>query len=90
MEWTPIEVQCYSGYKGDETPRTLILEGRTLDVADVVDRWYQGGARPEDPVLDYFKVATQDGSSYLLRHDRRSGVWYLGRTEAPQPPPLTP
>jgi len=66
----PITVQCYAGYKGDERPTSFSLEGRTLRVEEIVDRWHD---------IDYnsFKVVAEDGLSYLLRHDLNSDGWEL-------------
>lgn len=71
----PVTVECYAGYKGDERPTSFTLEGRTLKVEEVLDRWYD---------LDYhcFKVLARDGKGYLLRHDLNSDSWEL----APAPP----
>jgi hypothetical protein len=34
-----IEVECYAGHRGEQTPRTLILAGRRIAVAEVLDAW---------------------------------------------------
>jgi hypothetical protein len=67
---THITVQTYSGYKGDERPVSFSRAGRTLLVQEIVDRWYD---------LDHncFKVLTDDGRSYLLRHDLNDDEWEL-------------
>jgi len=36
--WEPARVECYAGYRGDETPRTIILCGTRLPVASVLSR----------------------------------------------------
>jgi hypothetical protein len=63
-------VDCTAGYRGEETPRRCELEGRWLDVLEVVDRWY-------GPDYRYFKVRASDGVLYLLRHDERGDAWEL-------------
>ncbi len=79
MKLTPIRVECYAGVKADETPRRFWQEERLVEVADVVDRWYQVESQPEWPRADYFKVRATDGSEYLLKHDLESDEWYLGQ-----------
>jgi hypothetical protein len=32
-----VGVECYAGHRGEQTPRTLILEDRRIGVAEVVD-----------------------------------------------------
>jgi len=79
MKLTPIQVECYAGAKADETPRRFIQEARTLEVAEVLDRWYQVESKPEWPQADYFKVRGEDRRDYLLKHDLESDEWFLGQ-----------
>ena len=55
MRLTQIEVECYAGAKADETPRRFNLEGQTLEVNEVLDRWYQVESKPEWPRAYYFR-----------------------------------
>ena len=34
-----VGVECYAGHRGEQTPRTLILGDRRIDVGEVVDAW---------------------------------------------------
>ena len=54
MSLTQIEVECYAGAKADEKPRRFNLEGQTIEVGEVLDRWYQVESKPEYPRADYF------------------------------------
>lgn len=67
---TPVTVQCYAGYKGDERPASFSNDGRTLRIQEVVDRWY-------DIDFNCFKVLAEDGATYLLRHDLNTDNWSL-------------
>jgi hypothetical protein len=42
----PIRVESYSGGRADQEPRVLCRGGRRLEVAAIVDRWFQGGTDP--------------------------------------------
>ena len=79
MKLIPIEIECYSGSKADETPRRFNWGGRIIEVREVLDRWYQVESRPEWPRADYFKVESADHQEYLLKHDLESDEWFLGR-----------
>jgi len=79
MRLTPIEVECYAGAKADETPRRFSLEGRTVEVGEVLDRWFQIEIKPEWPRADYFKVRAVDERKYLLKHDLEADEWFLGQ-----------
>ena len=65
-----IEVIAYSGYKANERPLSFILDGRELEVTNIVDRWY-------GEEHDCFKVLADDGEVYLLRWHRTMDFWSL-------------
>lgn len=65
-----IEVIAYSGYKGDQEPRALVVDGVRTAVLGITDRWY-------DPHAAYFKAAAADGWQYLLRWDYETLCWSL-------------
>lgn len=77
MELFPTEVRCYAGHKADEAPRRFAQGDRWIEVAEILDRWYQGDRDPEWPIADYFKVVGDDGQEYLLKHDREYDEWFL-------------
>lgn len=64
----PVTVECYAGYRGEETPRRFHLGRRRVEVLEVSDRWLAPDHR-------YFKLRGDDGGRYILRHDGKSGTW---------------
>ena len=79
MHLIAIQVECYAGAKADETPRRFVWKGGSIEVREVLDRWYQVESTPEWPRADYFKVASADEREYLLKHDLESDEWFLGQ-----------
>lgn len=65
-----VEVECYSGHKGDERPLRVRLGERIEEVVRVEDRWYSPGET-------YFRVVMQCGDRYILRHQEVQDVWLL-------------
>ncbi|MCG6895114.1 MAG: hypothetical protein LJE65_16035 [Desulfobacteraceae bacterium] len=65
-----IAVVCHSGYRGEETPRSLQLGKRTVEAVQVMDRWLSPDHR-------YFKILGDDGGIYIVRHDDRLDRWEL-------------
>ncbi len=65
-----IRVECYAGYRGEETPRRFWLGAKKVEVQDVLDRWMAPDHR-------YFKVLGHDKAVYILRHDVLSWDWNL-------------
>ncbi|MGI5863289.1 MAG: hypothetical protein ACOX6T_14710 [Myxococcales bacterium] len=64
-----LEVDCYSGYRGDETPRRLVIDGTVVAVS-VVGRW-------RTPEHRYFRLRGEDGRTYVIRQGE-SGEWEWG------------
>jgi hypothetical protein len=77
-----IQVECYAGYRADETPRRFLFERVWVEVEEVVDRWYQVESLPESPRAEYFKVRGADQQVYLLKHDQEGDIWFLRRQHA--------
>lgn len=65
-----IRVDCYAGYRGEETPRQLTMGERRIAVVAVHDRWLAPDHR-------YFKVIGDDKGMYIIRHDPRLDQWQL-------------
>ncbi len=65
-----VDVECYAGYRAEETPRALRLGERRVEVLEVVDRWLAPDHR-------YFKVRGDDGATYIVRYDSERDEWEL-------------
>jgi hypothetical protein len=65
-----VRVECYSGFKAEERPVRILFERGALEIAEMEDRWYSPGAT-------YFRVLTEGGDRYVLRHDDAQDVWSL-------------
>ncbi len=77
MLLVPIEVECYSGYRGNEAPRIIHGSEGPIEVEEILDRWYQGDRDARSSPADYFKVRGADQNTYLLKYDRAEDRWYL-------------
>ncbi len=73
----PVDVVCYSGFRGAETPRVVIIADERVTVREVLDRWYNGGIDPTAPVRDYFRVRTENNAEFLLRYEKDVDEWTL-------------
>ena len=65
-----IHVNCYAGYRDEETPRFIRLANQHIGIKRVIDRWLAPDHR-------YFKVLGDDDATYIIRHDMLSGEWEL-------------
>lgn len=69
-EPSTVQVSCYAGHRGEETPVSFCLGERTVEITEVLDRWLAPDHR-------YFKVRGDDGGVYILRHDTARAAWTL-------------
>ena len=65
-----VRVDCYAGYRGEETPRYIKMADNKIEVMEVLDRWLAPDHR-------YFKILGDDEATYIIRHDGESGLWEL-------------
>jgi hypothetical protein len=65
-----IQVECYAGYRGEETPRQVRIGDGQWEVIEILDRWIA-------PQHRYFKCKTADGAQWIIRHDTLADRWEL-------------
>jgi dipeptidyl aminopeptidase/acylaminoacyl peptidase len=70
-----VEVECSAGYRGEETPRRFRLFDRSVEVAEIVDRWIGEDHR-------YFKLLDAGGDRWILRYDEPRDRWEIALYEA--------
>ncbi len=63
-------VECERDPKRGEIPVRFGWPDRMRQVAELIDRW-------EGDEDSYFRVLTEDGSTYILRQNRISGAWQI-------------
>jgi len=63
-----IKVECYAGYRGEETPRRIWIGKRKIEIKEILDRWLAATHR-------YFKIHGDDNAIYILRHSSESWEW---------------
>jgi hypothetical protein len=65
-----IQVNCYAGYRGEETPREIRFASHTIGVKKILDRWLAPDHR-------YFKILGDDDATYIIRHEAAGYRWEL-------------
>jgi len=75
MSFESIEVISYEGYKANESPRSFVWADRSFSITKIVDRWYESSLDERSEVMDYFKVQTNDGGTYIIRYSRLFDRW---------------
>lgn len=75
MHFEPVKVECYSGYIVNERPAAFTYRGCRREVAVIIDRWYEGGIDATRPAVNYYKVKTAGGSTFILRYLSLFDAW---------------
>ena len=70
-----VRVETHDGYKAIERPTAFVLEGERHEVAEILDRWYEGRLDPRGQQIDYFKVRTTRGLVFILRYLHLFDAW---------------
>ena len=65
-----MRIQVELAERGAEGPRRFVLGEHTIEVDDLLDRWYGSDAA-------YFRVRGRDGHLYVLKHLREENCWEL-------------
>jgi hypothetical protein len=71
-----IGVIAYSGYRGEETPRSFTFQGKKIEVSEILSIWIEEGIK--DRVRKrFFKVTGLDGYEYEIYYDEKVKKWFL-------------
>jgi hypothetical protein len=69
-EYFRVTVECRREADGEAVPVRFTLGERSVSVTDIADRWLARDHR-------YFKIRTESGSTYILRHDVERDIWEI-------------
>jgi hypothetical protein len=76
----PVRVECYAGYRGEETPRRFYVAEDEIEISDVIERWLT-------PTHRYFRARDIHGRLHVLRQDVIALDWELAWSGVPPPDP---
>jgi hypothetical protein len=70
-----IRVIAYSGYRGEETPRTILLHGERIEVFEILRQWIEekSGDRARKR---FYQVKGSDGNLYMIYFDEKAMEWF--------------
>ena len=83
----PIEVQCYAGATGRETPRAVVQSGRRREVTQVIKRWIEEKWDPAAGRRWWYRLELHDGSTATIYYDLALDMWFLRRQSPSENPP---
>ena len=68
--WNRTAVRCEVSYRANERPLSFLLDETEIEVRTILESW-------REPDYLYFKVETQDGRVYDLRHREFEDSWQV-------------
>jgi hypothetical protein len=71
-----LRVDCQADHRGEETPRRLHLDGRSVEIDAILDQWLAPDHR-------YFKILGSDRAIYIVRHNVPASTWELTMYQSP-------
>jgi hypothetical protein len=77
MELELVTVFTRDEYREAQEPIGFIWREKRYEIAQVVDRWYEGHKDPTRMPLRYFKVKTSDGDVFILRYHEFFRTWSI-------------
>jgi hypothetical protein len=70
-----IEVIAYSGYRGEEIPRTILLRSEKIEVIEILSRWVEESlefrARKR-----FYQARGDDGFIHKIYYDEEAMEWF--------------
>lgn len=70
-----IEVDAYAGYRGEESPRSFLLDRERIEVREILSQWIEEDEKGS--LKRFFRVKGSDKNIYLLFYDEDEMRWYV-------------
>jgi len=69
-----IEVIAYSGYRGEETPRTILFHGERIEVMEILKQWIE--ERSDDRTTKrFYQIKGNDGVVRRIYYNEKTLEW---------------
>lgn len=70
-----IGVIAYSGYRGEETPRFILIHNEKIEVVAILNMWIEEGI--ENKVRKrFFEVKGSDRKTHTIYYDEKETEWF--------------
>jgi hypothetical protein len=71
-----IEVMSYSGYRGEETPRSFTARCGTIEITEILDRWIEEDMNNRTRKR-FFKVKGRNSYIYKIYMEEETQAWFI-------------
>jgi hypothetical protein len=73
-----IKVIDYSGYRGEEAPRSFVFQGTEIKVSEILSMWIEEELEVKVRKR-FFHIKGTDGYEYKIYYDEKIKEWFLIR-----------
>jgi len=70
-----IEVIAYSGYRGEEIPRTIFFQSQRIEVIGILKQWIQERSDNRE-TRRYYQFKGNDGNLHTIYYDEKVMEWF--------------
>jgi hypothetical protein len=70
-----IEVIAYSGYRGEETPRTILLHDEKIEVIEILSQWIEETSDNRERKR-FYQIKGDDGVLHRIYYDEKAMEWF--------------
>jgi len=70
-----IKVIAYSGYRGEETPKTILLHGTRIEVNEILNQWIEEGLE-DRATKRFYQIKGDHGVLYRIYYDEKAMEWF--------------
>lgn len=70
-----INVIAYSGYRGEETPRAILLHGERIKVIEILSQWIEERSGDRERKR-FYKIKGSDGVLHMIYYDEKAMEWF--------------
>lgn len=80
MSEEKVRIISYSGYRGEETPKKILLPDKTIEVVEILSSWIEQGVEGR-AIRRSFELRGGDGSIHKVFYDEKELEWFLVKSK---------
>lgn len=70
-----IDVIAYSGYRAEETPRTILLRGVRIEVIEILSQWIEERSDNRDRKR-FYQIKGKNAALHVIYYDEKQMEWF--------------
>ena len=70
-----VKVIAYSGYRGEETPRIILLHAERIELIEILSQWVEERSKNRTRKR-FYRVRGNDGLIHRIYYDEKAMEWF--------------